>query len=76
MGAIEILNILMALIDAGANGLATAQKVSSLIQQRRTEGRVFTKADLALAIGEDDAARAELKAAVIGSSGSPDAPGT
>lgn len=64
MGAVELLSVLVALINAGTNGIAAAQKVSGLIAQRRQEGKPFTREDLDQAVGQDDAARLVLVDAI------------
>ncbi len=64
MGAVELVGVLIALINAGTNALASAQRVSALIAQRRSEGKPFTKEDLDAAVAGDDAARAARVAAI------------
>ncbi len=64
MAAVEIISVLIALIQAGTNALASAQRVSTLIEQRRKEGKEFTREDLDAAVAGDDAARAALVKAI------------
>jgi hypothetical protein len=64
MGAVELLSVIVALINAGTNGIAAAQRVSSLISQRRQEGKAFTREDLDQAVAQDDEARKVLAQAI------------
>lgn len=64
MAAAELVTVLISLINAGVNGIAAATRVSGLIQQRRDEGREFTREDLDQAVAQDDEARKVLEAAI------------
>lgn len=69
MGAVELLGVLVSLINAGVNGIAAATKVSSLIQQRRNEGKPFTREDLDQAVADDDESRKALQDAIAQAGG-------
>lgn len=64
MPAVQLIGVLISLINAGTNGIAAAQRVSALIQQRRSEGKEFTRADLDQAVAQDDEARKLLEKAI------------
>lgn len=51
-------------IQALTEALASAQKLSALLQQAHAEGRDVTDADLAVLLREDDAAKAALDQAI------------
>lgn len=64
MEAIAIAKLVMVLAQLVMSNFAAAQKVAQMIIKRRSEGRDVTVADLHEAVGDDDAARDELVAAI------------
>jgi len=59
--ALMLVQFLNALATAGANILPMLEKVSTLIQKRRTEGKTFTKEDLEALLDEGDALEAAAR---------------
>lgn len=64
LGAGKLVSILIGLVNVGIEGFDALQKVTKLIETRRAEGKPITQGDVWSAVGDDDAAKDALEAAI------------
>jgi hypothetical protein len=64
LAAPQILSTVVALVNAGIDGYATAQRVTTMIADKNAKGQPITQGDLSDAIGDDDAGKKALEDAI------------